>query len=216
MGMPIPQHHNLDNAASARAVSPSRTIAVSGVGHTYNRVDGAVLEDINLTLDEGSVVALIGRSGSGKSTLYKHFPSKDHLVGAVLEREGAAWRHWFFSRMGAFEGPAQQKVGAVFDVLEEWFEDPHFYGCPFINAIAEGSQNEEIVSTHVQHHKAEMFSWLRALALEIGHSEPDTCARSMVVLIDGAIVAAQTSHDTSFAQVAKTIAMTGLVGTSRA
>ncbi len=157
------------------------------------------------------VDTIVAHSGAAKSTMYKHFPSKDHLVGAVLEREGTAWRQWFFARMGAFEGPAPQKLAAVFDVLEDWFRDPHFYGCPFINAIAEGSQNEDIVSTHVQHHKSEMFNWLRALALEVGHADPSNCARSMVVLIDGAIVAVQTSRDTSFAQVAKSVAMAGLL-----
>jgi len=157
------------------------------------------------------VDTIVAQSGAAKSTLYNHFPSKDALVGAVLEREGAAWRKWFFQCMGAFEGPAHLKMAAVFDVLEIWFQDPHFYGCPFINAIAEGSQNEEIISTHVQRHKTEMFNWLRALALEVGHSDPDACARSMVVLIDGAIVAAQTSRDTSFAQVAKSIAVKGLI-----
>lgn len=157
------------------------------------------------------VDTIVAQSGAAKSTLYKHFPSKDALVGAVLEREGSAWRRWFFGRMGLFAGPARDKLLAVFDVLDEWFDDPLFYGCPFINVVAEGSQNEDIILEQTRLHKAEMLAWLRALALEVGHPDPTACARSMVVLIDGAIVAAQTGRDKSFSMVARSIAQRALL-----
>ena len=120
----------------------------------------------------------------------------------MLEREGAAWRKWFFGRLGAVAGSPRQRMLAVFAVLEEWFRDPHFYGCPFINAIGEFATGDARIREAAAAHKSHMISWLQGVALEMGHPAPEQTAREMVVLIDGAIVAAQSGQDPSFAQVA--------------
>lgn len=57
-------------------------IGVMGLSHTYRRVDGPVLDDINFEVEPGSVVALLGRSGCGKSTLL-HM-----LAGLTLPSQG--------------------------------------------------------------------------------------------------------------------------------
>lgn len=147
--------------------------------------------------------AVVSHSGAAKSTLYAHFKSKDDLIEAVLEREGAAWRGWFFGRLAEVSGTPREKLAAVFDVLEEWFADPHFYGCPFINAIAEAPQSDDTIRRAAQRHKSHLLTWLTAQAIELRHAEPEEMARRMVVLIDGAIVAAQSSRDPSFARSAK-------------
>jgi NitT/TauT family transport system ATP-binding protein len=58
-------------------------VIVSGVAHSYNAADGAVLSRIDLNIRPGEVVALIGRSGSGKSTLL-HI-----LAGLIQPSQGA-------------------------------------------------------------------------------------------------------------------------------
>jgi len=54
-------------------------ISVENLAYTYPGVEDtpgvAVFEDLSLTVDEGSFVAVLGSNGCGKSTLAKHFNS---------------------------------------------------------------------------------------------------------------------------------------------
>ena len=54
-------------------------ISVENLAYTYPGVDDtpgvAVFEDLSLTVEEGSFVAVLGSNGCGKSTLAKHFNS---------------------------------------------------------------------------------------------------------------------------------------------
>ena len=47
----------------------SPTVGFSGVGYSYPGGDSPALSDLTLTLQAGTITALVGRSGSGKSTL---------------------------------------------------------------------------------------------------------------------------------------------------
>ena len=55
----------------------SDIISVEHLAYTYQGFDDApgvkVFEDLNLTIQEGSLVAILGPNGCGKSTLAKHF-----------------------------------------------------------------------------------------------------------------------------------------------
>ncbi len=57
----------------------STAIRVEHLAYSYPGVDDApgvtVFEDLNLTIEEGSFVAVLGSNGCGKSTLAKHFNS---------------------------------------------------------------------------------------------------------------------------------------------
>ena len=57
----------------------SDIISVEHLAYTYPGVEGTpgipVFEDLNLTVQEGSFVAILGTNGCGKSTLAKHFNS---------------------------------------------------------------------------------------------------------------------------------------------
>ncbi len=149
---------------------------------------------------------VIEKAGTAKATLYKHFASKQDLIDAVLEAEGAAWRNWFFGRLAEVRGPADQRMLAVFDVLQEWFSDPGFYGCPFINAVAEFETGDNSVRAAAERHKSHLITWLTAQAIELKLPDAKETARSFAVLIDGAIVAAQHARDASFAQTARVMA----------
>ena len=67
----------------------SHIIKTEHLGFTYPGVDDtpgvAVFEDMNLTVEEGSFVAILGSNGCGKSTLAKHFNS------ILLPSGGRVW-----------------------------------------------------------------------------------------------------------------------------
>lgn len=138
---------------------------------------------------------IVARSGSAKATLYRHFESKDALIAAVLEAEGQAWRRWFFGRMERIEGGPKARLNALFHVLEEWICDPCFHGCPFIDAVSEHQSEKIEIRRVIDAHKRHLFDWFKANALELNSPDPDNFARTLVIIFDGAIVAAQYSHD---------------------
>ena len=152
------------------------------------------------------VDAIVRRAGTAKTSLYKHFVSKDGLIEAVLEREGAAWRGWFFAEIGAVQGDARARLLAVFDVLQKWFADPGFFGCPFINAVGEFDAKNARIRTLVEAHKVHLNGWITAQAAAAGVADPGLTARHFTVLIDGAIVAAQVSGDPTQARHARDLA----------
>lgn len=73
-------------------------VAIRGVSHSYRKVDGPVLSNIDFEVQPGEVVALIGRSGCGKSTLL-HFiaglsqPAEGEVVidGAHVRAPSPRW-----------------------------------------------------------------------------------------------------------------------------
>lgn len=69
-----------------RQVSAVRgRVELRGVSHQYAEEKGRVLHDINLAIEPGETVALVGRSGSGKSTLVSLLPRfYDPSAGQIL------------------------------------------------------------------------------------------------------------------------------------
>ena len=60
-------------------------LSIRKLNFAYNADDGNVLEDINLEIEPGQVVALVGRSGSGKTTLASLIPRfYSHANGDIL------------------------------------------------------------------------------------------------------------------------------------
>lgn len=152
------------------------------------------------------------RAGTAKTSLYKHFGNKDGLIEAVLEREGAAWRAWFFSEIARVEGDAETRLLALFDVLELWFSDSHFFGCPFLNAAGEFDMQNAKLRRIIAAHKSHLNGWIAAQAAMLGDRDTDLTIAYFTLLMDGAIVAAQISNKADYARHAKALARLHLQG----
>ncbi|MFG1211481.1 helix-turn-helix domain-containing protein [Xanthobacter flavus] len=148
------------------------------------------------------VDAVVAEAATAKATLYKSFGSKERLVEAVLEREGAAWRDWFLGELLKGEATAQMRLRRIFPVLREWFGDARFFGCPFINAVAEHDKADDRMRQIALAHKKVVLETITRLAAEAGARDPNGAAHQLGVLIDGAIVAAMITKDANVALLA--------------
>ncbi|WP_395352934.1 TetR/AcrR family transcriptional regulator [Variovorax sp. UC122_21] len=137
---------------------------------------------------------VIAASAVTKVTFYRHFPSKDDLVRAFLDHRHARWMAWFvdaLGRRGAHErsGDAQALL-LLADVMAEWFTDPVFRGCAFINAVAEVGGSVEGAAERARDHKREMVEVIADL-LPATLPQRMALAQAAALGIDGAIVKAQ-------------------------
>lgn len=145
---------------------------------------------------------VVSEAGTAKTTLYKMFGSKERLVEAVLEREGAAWREWFFEALGGPETPPRRHMERIFPVLKDWFGRAEFFGCPFINAIGEHDKAEDRLRALTLAHKHIVLDGIADLAARAGCQDPHGLAHQIGFLMDGAIVAAMVTRNIAVADAA--------------
>jgi AcrR family transcriptional regulator len=140
---------------------------------------------------------ILAEAGVAKMTLYNQFGSKEGLVFAVLEREGEAWRGWFQKSIDRLPGSASDRLVGIFSVLEEWFKQDGFYGCAFINAVAEHNKEDPRIRSLAATHKKKVHAIIGKLVAETGCREPEAVTEAIGMVVDGAIISAVItgSHD---------------------
>lgn len=133
------------------------------------------------------VDTITAESGTAKSTFYRHFPAKDDLVLAYLDRADQVWTVQLHAAAGAAgPDPGHQLVG-LFDALDSVREHESFRGCAFIKAAAEAAP-ETPAHSRAMEHKRQVLGWVTDLARRAGADEPDRLARTLTLLLDGALV----------------------------
>jgi AcrR family transcriptional regulator len=148
------------------------------------------------------VDTIIAESGVAKATFYKHFPAKDDLIAAYLDRVDEAWTGQLHTAAdSAGSAPADQLVG-LFDALGSACRRDGYRGCGFINAAAESAPGTAAHERTVAH-KQKVLSWLRDLAEDAGASRPEQLARSLALLLDGALASGALDADPEAAAVAR-------------
>lgn len=147
---------------------------------------------------------VIARAGVAKASLYSTFGSKEELVRSYLEARQQARQKRMEEKLARYDTPRTRLLG-VFDVLGEVVSEPGFRGCAFVRANGEGRPGKAVRGV-CENSRA----WLRALfsglAREAGVSQADRFARKMVLLYDGATVAAQLDQDFAAAANARGVA----------
>ena len=136
---------------------------------------------------------VIAASGVTKVTFYRHFPSKDDLVRAFLEHRHGVWMAWFVDALGRRD--AQQRIAqgqalpVLADVMAEWFADPVFRGCAFINSVVEVGASVAGAADIAREHKREMVEVIAGLLPD--GPQRTAIAQAAALGVDGALVKAQ-------------------------
>ncbi len=138
-----------------------------------------------------------------KKTLYNHFKSKDELILAVLRRRDEEFRNNFMRAVERYGTTPTERLEAVFDAADEWFNGKQFYGCMFINASAEFTSADNPCHIVSAEHKNLMHQYIKKLAEAAGAKNPSELSEQLNLLIEGATVQAHVCGDKQAAQKAK-------------
>jgi AcrR family transcriptional regulator len=147
---------------------------------------------------------IVEHAGVAKASLYNTFGSKEALVRAYLERRDGNLRDRITRTLTRFRTPRERLLG-VFDAQGELFTEPGYNGCAFARASAEAAHGGSI------EHAADGYRvWMRTLftdlAAEAGVADPESLARQLHLLYDGASLSARMDRDPSAATTARTAA----------
>jgi AcrR family transcriptional regulator len=151
------------------------------------------------------VDTVIAESGVAKATLYKHFPRKDDLALAYLDRIDGIWRGQLQAAAAAAGDDPRDRLVGMFDALVTACRRDGYHGCAFINTAAETAAGSDVHARTVEH-KAEVRRWVRDLAAEAGANDPDALARALTLLLDGGLSAGVLDADPGAADAAKAAA----------
>ena len=133
--------------------------------------------------------------GISKRTLYNHFPSKNALIAAYLERR--------FVQPRASDKPPVEQILSTFDSLERRFASRDFRGCPFVNAVAELGAEDRSVKKIAIAFKESRRLWFRDLLLLLDVADAEGLATQLQLLVDGSIAQDLVRDDPSMARAAK-------------
>ena len=150
---------------------------------------------------------LAAETGISKTSMYKHFRTKEDLILAVLRLRDEHFRNWLYRRMEELADTPRQQLLAMFDALEEWFDEPGYKGCMFIKASSEYQEASHPIHQQSADHKRLLERHITQLAEKAGLENPGALARQLLLLKEGAIITAHLGHTDNPAQDAKATAV---------
>jgi AcrR family transcriptional regulator len=148
---------------------------------------------------------VIERAGVAKASLYDCFGSKEELIRAYLLARKEARQARLTEGLAKYSTPRGRLLG-VFDILGKQIAEPTFRGCAFVKAGAEAPLDSSIRAVCEDSRR-----WLRdlfvGLAKDAGAADPKALAQQLVILYDGASIAAQMDRNVKAAAAARAVAV---------
>lgn len=145
---------------------------------------------------DSGVELLAKQAGTTKRTLYAHFGNKESLIEEVLK-----YRHGMFMAQlrESFDNSEIKEVADVatcyLAFLKDWTSSKDFYGCMFINACAEYSDEQSSPHLIANQHKTEVRQWLLDKLEQVSAKNAKQKSDTLFVFGEGIIVAAQTGQE---------------------
>src|SRR5215831_3999644 len=150
---------------------------------------------------------IIADAGVAKMSLYKHFPSKDDLILAVLQHREEGVLAFFRSATERHSKKAKKPLPAFFAALKDFFESPGFRGCPFQNVAVELADPAHPGTEFVRGHKQRFGEFLRGLVEQTVGTAAVKVAPAVNILVEGAIITAVIQGNPDAADVARDAAL---------
>ncbi len=148
---------------------------------------------------------IVKESNVALNTMYKHFPSKDKLIECYLKDRDINWMRWL-ERYISKESEPREKILAIFDALNDWFNDENFRGCAFINASGELGATKPFIIEISKAHKEKVCNEIIKILSNTDRKQIEKIAKQIMILIEGAIVQAYINEDKDAAIYAKEMA----------
>jgi AcrR family transcriptional regulator len=134
------------------------------------------------------VERIVAEAKVTRATFYRHFPSKEDLVAAYLERIHQHIRGQF-ERAVATGEPGADVLRAIGRQIVEEIGTPGFRGCAFLNAAAEYPDAGHPVHQAVLAHREWFQTAITGLFTQAGHRSPERAGQHFVMLRDGVMAA---------------------------
>jgi AcrR family transcriptional regulator len=151
---------------------------------------------------------IVAESGVAKMTLYRHFPSKDDLIAAYLERANAEFWDWLDREIARVDDPKAKLVVAL-EATAKLATSAQCLGCTFQAAASEFPELDHRGHRVAIDHKRRVLERLTALARDAALRGPEELAAQLLLLMDGAWVAARMfgpdNHAASVASAARAL-----------
>jgi len=143
------------------------------------------------TLNTVGVDRIVSEANVAKTTLYRHFGSKEDLAVSVLARHQDVWMtEWLEQTIARRGGSAADRLLAIFDAFDEWFERDEYEGCLFARALLETRDPANPVCDAAVTGLRNIRAIVRRLAEEAGVRDPAVFALQIHLLLLGSTVAA--------------------------
>ncbi len=149
---------------------------------------------------------ILAESGVAKMTLYNHFESKDELILAALRLRDERFREGFTKEVERRGRTQRDRLLAVFDILEDWYQEDDFQGCAFLKAAGEFSAVSHPIHAAAVEHTRHLEGYLAGLARDAGAAEPERLGRQLLLLVFGATTFAQVTRSADAARTARAAA----------
>lgn len=149
---------------------------------------------------------ILAVAGVSKPTLYRYFRSKEELIVAALEYRDGEVLDWMKAEAERRASTPRERILAMFDAFQAWFEEEGFNGCMFINVVAEYPALSDQIHQVAADHKRKAGEYMCELVVAAGIADPAEVTAQLMLLIEGAIVTAHTSGESSAGSRARRLA----------